>query len=217
MAYINNILDSFLARHIQCHYLHYVFIFVLFVMGLIFGALLVVFMHFTQSQELLFFIEQYFDRIIEHPSLLSDLNFTNYFYEHLIYLLILYGVGLSIIGMPLIFLFIFSKGLFMGFTIGFFVHHYGFSGLACSVLLLLPKNIVFIPLYLIASTLAMICSIYLIKRMTDRRFHKFTIKPFLRYSLAFVFFLCIAGIVSMIESSVNHLLVEQAIQFINLE
>ncbi len=42
-----------IAKHIETNQLSYLFILVLFLVGLIFGAVIVVSMHFTQKQDLL--------------------------------------------------------------------------------------------------------------------------------------------------------------------
>ena len=91
-----------IAKHIETNQLSYLFILVLFLVGLIFGAVIVVSMHFTQKQDLLFYLNQYFFRIDEQQILSNFELFKSALFSHLQYLIIFFLLGLSIIGLPII-------------------------------------------------------------------------------------------------------------------
>ncbi|WP_067836696.1 stage II sporulation protein M [Amphibacillus sediminis] len=174
------------SKHLENHHLSYFFILVLFLMGLIFGAIIVLTMHFTQKQDLLFYLNQYFGRIedsmIGSPFDLLKMSIVN----HIQYLAIFFVLGLSIIGLPAIWIMVFAKGTFIGFSVGFFVSQYGARGFAFVSAALLPQNFIIIPVYLLAGTLAMICSLYLLKRLTGRRLARMSFQPMLHYSSIFI-------------------------------
>lgn len=107
-----------IAKHIKTNQLSYLFILILFLVGLIFGAIIVVSMHFTQKQDLLFYLNQYFFRIDEQQILNNFELFKSALISHGQYLIIFFLLGLSIIGLPIIWVTIFVKGTFIGFRSG---------------------------------------------------------------------------------------------------
>jgi stage II sporulation protein M len=54
-------------------------------------------------------------------------------------------LGLFYPGIPFILLIIGIKGFFSGFTVGFFIHHYGFEGLMLVIFSFLPQSLIYIP------------------------------------------------------------------------
>lgn len=60
----------------------YVFLFVLFVIGIIFGASMVGSLSFLQKQDLLFFVEQYFQSITEQSRQFTFSELLNTFWTH---------------------------------------------------------------------------------------------------------------------------------------
>jgi len=59
--------------------------------------------------------------------------------------LAIWALGLYYPGIPFVMLIICIKGFFSGFTVGFFIHHYGFEGLMFVMLSFLPQSIIFVP------------------------------------------------------------------------
>src|SRR5690625_101698 len=137
-----------LGKHFQTNQLSYLFILILFLMGLIFGAIIVVTMHFTQKQDIIFYLNRYFEQMHEPLRFINHELFKSALYSHLQYLIIFFLLGLSIIGLPIIWSIVFVKGTFIGFSVGFFVYQYGFRGLLFICSALLPQNILIIPVYI---------------------------------------------------------------------
>ncbi|WP_017472246.1 stage II sporulation protein M [Amphibacillus jilinensis] len=202
-------------KHLQNHHLSYFFICILFLMGLIFGAIIVITMHFSQKQDLLFYFNQYISQIDRALASSHEL-FKTALLTHVQYLLIFFLLGLSIIGLPAIWIMIFVKGTFIGFSVGFFVNQYGIRGLLLSTAAILPQNLIVIPVYLLAGAIAMIFSSQLLKRLLARRLSRFTFQPFVQYCLIFIGFCFLSAIAALIESYVTTYLIEQATNYITL-
>jgi len=77
-------------------------------------------------------------------------------------LLAIWFLGLTVIGVPLILAVVFLRGYALGFTVGFLVHQKGWAGIIMSILSILPQNLVYIPLLIIWSVIAVNFSSYLI-------------------------------------------------------
>ncbi|MBM7542468.1 stage II sporulation protein M [Amphibacillus cookii] len=203
-------------KHLQNHHLSYFFICILFLMGLIFGAIIVITMHFSQKQDLLFYFNQYISQIDNHVLASSHELFKTALFTHVQYLLIFFLLGLSIIGLPAIWIMIFVKGTFIGFSVGFFVNQYGIRGLLLSAAAVLPQNLIVIPVYLLAGAIAMIFSSQLLKRLLAKRLSRFTFQPFVQYCLIFVGFCFLCAIAALIESYITTYLIEQVTNTITL-
>src|SRR5699024_12217023 len=72
------------------------------------------------------------------------------------YLILLFILGLTIIGLPAIWILIFSKGLVIGFSVGFIVNQLGWKGLLLAATSIAPQNLIIIPVYLFAASIAMV-------------------------------------------------------------
>lgn len=204
-----------IAKHIETNQLSYLFILVLFLVGLIFGAIIVVSMHFTQKQDLLFYLNQYFFRIDEQQILNNFELFKSALISHGQYLIIFFLLGLSIIGLPIIWVTIFVKGTFIGFSVGFFVYQYGFRGLLFISAAILPQNLIIIPVYLFGGTIAMIFSGQLLKKLSGRRFIRFTMEPVVQYLLVFVILFGFCLLAALIEGYFTSYFLSFARQLIN--
>lgn len=87
----------------------YVFLFVLFVIGVIFGANLVGNLNFLQQQDLLFFVENYF-QMLERPADQAIMDsFLNILYTHGKYMIFLFLFGFIICWSPHCMVFIIFK------------------------------------------------------------------------------------------------------------
>lgn len=202
------------AKHFQTHQLSYFFVSILFLMGLIFGAIIVVTMHFTQKQDLLFYLSQYFGRIDDQLIMANHELFKSALLSHLQYLAVFSILGLSIIGLPIIWIIVFVKGTFIGFSVGFFVNQYGFNGLLFISSAILPQNIIIIPVYLLAGTLAMIFSSQLLKKLSGRRLTRFTLEPVMQYLIVFIALFAFCFLAALIEAYITGYFLQYSTQLI---
>src|SRR5690606_4529411 len=88
---------------------------------------------------------------------------------HAKYLIILFLLGLSVIGLPLVWVLLYVKGLVIGFSVGFLVNQIGMKGLFLAAISIAPQNFVIIPVYIIAGTVSMIFSLGLLHKLFSRR------------------------------------------------
>src|SRR5690625_7341915 len=108
-------------EHIKEHMTIYVFMVILFLTGIIFGAIIVNSMNFVQKQDLFFYVDRFFGQIIDHRAIAQQEIFKSSLFYHMKYLLLLFILGLSVIGLPVVWILLFFKGLVVGFSVGFIV------------------------------------------------------------------------------------------------
>ena len=74
--------------------------------------------------------------------------FSKVFFHNIKYMGVIWILGISIIGLPVMLILLFLKGMVIGFTVGFLVNQMGWSGFLLSFVSVLPQNIFIIPVFL---------------------------------------------------------------------
>src|SRR5690625_6911377 len=118
------------------------------------------------------------EEAIENQTILMDS-----FLLHVKGLLLLFTLGLTVIGLPLVWILIFMKGLAIGFSVGFIVNQFGIKGLILASLSIAPQNLLIIPMYIIAGSLSMLFSLTLIGILFNQKLSPPIIQFFRRYVL----------------------------------
>jgi stage II sporulation protein M len=115
---------------------------ILFLMGIIFGVLAASVLEKEQQRDLLSFVSQGLhgevllqNSIYTRQTVLSNLQ-TVFF---------LFFMGISVIGVPLALLLVFTRGFILGFSTGFLFQTMGFKGLLLSITGVLPHNLIILP------------------------------------------------------------------------
>ncbi|WP_226034617.1 stage II sporulation protein M [Aquibacillus saliphilus] len=193
---------TLVADHFNNHAVIYFFMLVLFLIGIIFGAVIVNSMNFIQKQDLFFYLDRFFGQLMEGPILDRQEMLKSSFFYHLKYLLLLFILGLSVIGLPVIWILLFVKGLVVGFSVGFFVNQMGWHGLLFAAASIAPQNLLIIPIYLVAGSLAMIFSLTLLRKLFTRKLQQPILQPFLRYTTLYLSLILMIALAAIVESFV---------------
>ncbi|AKX94286.1 stage II sporulation protein M [Neomoorella thermoacetica] len=155
-------MERALTRHLKDNLGLYLLVGFFFLAGIITGTIAVNFLEPQQVSQL----GAYLDKVLsqfkgEGP------GFNQAAYQALLGALretgLIWFLGLTVIGIPLIIGLIFLKGLILGFTVGFLVQQKALQGMAFSFLALLPPNIIQIPALFIAAILGISFSIGLMR------------------------------------------------------
>lgn len=193
----------------------YLFMFILFLIGLIFGAIIVNSMNFIQKQDLYFYLEQFFGKVVEGAIIQEGQLFHTSFFYHLKYILMIFILGFSIIGIPVIWIFIFMKGIVIGFSVGFLVNQMGWYGFLLAAASIAPQNLLIIPAYLVAGSMAMILSLHLIRKLfATRLYHHMLKKAFTQYVTVYTGLIIVVFGASLIESFVSPFTMKLVVDFI---
>jgi stage II sporulation protein M len=203
-----------ITSHIREYSSIYLFVSILLLMGVIFGAIIVNSIHLNQKKDLLEYLNKFFGQVSQ-GGVGEPLNiFKQSYFSHLKYIALIWLLGISVIGLPVILILLFTKGIVVGFTVGFLVDQLGWQGFMLSFVSVLPQNLVVIPLYIIVSTIAVNCSMKLIRQhFVNRKSTSFL--PFLaRYTV--VFFMVGAGLIcaSLFEAFASPYLMKSVLELI---
>ena len=176
------------------------FVVILFILGVVFGTL---FVNYISDKDKLLLINQINDYTNSIKSLSSNIfglkSFVSAFKSNMIELLLLYVLGISIVGILLVILIIFFKGFTFGITLSSFILKYKLKGVGYSVIysiiLILPTFIC----YLFISFFSIYVSIKFIKAFLKKGTIDF--KYFLgKYLISFLISIILITFLSLIES-----------------
>jgi stage II sporulation protein M len=173
----NQTMKQFMKENVSL----YVFVSVLFVIGVVFGAVMVNALSLEQKQEMSRHLGSFFQEVNGGMEVDKGLSFQQSFGMHMKWILLIWLFGLSIIGLPLILILDFLKGVLIGFTVGYLIGQLSWKGMLFAFVSVAPQNLVIIPALLICSVSAIAFSIYMIKnRFIQRKGSMY--QPFMRYT-----------------------------------
>lgn len=156
-------LKSGLRHYLKEHLSLYIFVSVLFVMGVIFGALLVNALTLEQRQEMSQYLGSFLHLIHQGTEASGVETLKQTFASHLKWILLIWVLGLSVVGLPIILILDFLKGVLIGFAVGYMVAQLSWKGMLFAFVSIAPQNLIVIPAIIVCSVSAIAFSTFLIK------------------------------------------------------
>ncbi|WP_018922140.1 stage II sporulation protein M [Salsuginibacillus kocurii] len=151
--------------HIGANRTTYVFTTVLFLMGVVFGSVMVNSLGLSHKHDLLMYVQQFFTQMSEQRVASSTDIFYQSLSQNVIYTGFMALLGLSVVGAPFILLILFIKGMVIGFTVGFLVQQMEVDGFLLAMVSIFPQNMITVPFFLFISVWSLSLSIKLVKRL----------------------------------------------------
>ena len=151
-----------LKQHLKENRWQYLILMVLFLLGILIGSCQVVYLETGTRSHLRDMIDNYL-RAQQADLNNSFIILKAVFVNQVKTIFVIWFLGLTVIGLPLILGLIFVRGLSLGFTISFLIHEKAGAGIIMTLLSILPQNLVYIPLIIFWSVMAMNFSIYLLR------------------------------------------------------
>lgn len=153
---------AIIKQHIKKNNWHYILLILILVLGMILGYQKVYSLNGEVRSHLLDLINSYLLGGYK-GDYSGDLIFISAYIQQLKSILLIWFLGLTVIGIPLILGVIFFRGFSLGFTIGFLVQEKGTAGVIISILSILPQNLVYLPLIVAWGLVAINFSLYIVK------------------------------------------------------
>lgn len=132
----------------------YVFVAVLFLVGVLFGALMVNALSLEQQQDMARHLNHFFINVQDSNETMMQSSYWSIAGLHLKWIGLIWILGLSVIGLPGILILDFLKGVLIGFTVGYLVGQYSWTGLLFALVSIAPQNLVIIPMLMMCSVAA---------------------------------------------------------------
>ncbi|MCK8824756.1 stage II sporulation protein M [Fuchsiella alkaliacetigena] len=200
-------------RFIQRNFSILLFLVVIFISGVTFGSITVKMLNHTEKSELIHYLSSFFQGFQGEFVLQKDLLAQQAIFYNLKSIFILWILGVSMIGLPLIPIIIFLRGFVIGFAVGFLVEELAIKGLIFAISAMLPHNIIVIPVLIIAGVAAVAFALNLLKSKFSKRPLNF-VQYFFGYSTMMGLLGIILVVAALIESLLTPLVMELVINFI---
>jgi stage II sporulation protein M len=203
-----------LSQTIQLHMKNqkslYIFVTVLFMMGVIFGSVIVNTLDPTQKEGLLHYLGYFFQGLKQNSIADPQVAFQHSLGDHLKTVGLMWILGLSVIGIPLLLVFIFLKGLVIGFTVGFLVNQLSWEGMRFAFVSVVPQNLLIIPALIIVTVAGIDFSLALVRNRLIR--HRGTIYPqFVSFSILITGMVIVLLVSSVFEAYISPLMMKGSI------
>lgn len=174
-----------LNDHIKENFWLYVISLICIFTGMVLGVYTVKYMGEIYKTDLI----SYFQGFTEYLST-ENLNykgvFLNTIRSNIPFILFIWLLGMTMVGIPVILIIGIIKGYTLGFTISFIINSVGLKGIGIAIFGVIIQNIIYIPCMIIASVLAMEFSLNFLKERIDRRVKENIWIKMLSYSCSFL-------------------------------
>lgn len=197
-----------LRKHLSLQMPFYIFVIVLFLTGSLFGILLSGALSAEQQQVLASRLQSFLNMNSAHSMDLRTEMLHTFLFE-MKWIGLIWFVGLSVIGMPLIFMLDFAKGMLVGFTVGCLAGQFSWKSILIIMTSVVPQNLLIIPAIVAGSVASIIFSSYLLKHRFLNR-NGSLLRPFVQYSGLSLLLSIMMLAASYIETYVSPLLLHLA-------
>ena len=190
---IKNVIGEHIAKNRNA----YIFLLMAFILGVSAGAFTVNGLSTMQRDELSNYF-QGFLQLLNNQNMDSSELFSTAFMENLKLVGLLWILGVTIIGIPFIFIIMAVRGFITGFSSGFIISVLGFKGIIFSIFTMLPKEILIVPCLIAIGVNGINFSLWLARNKTTQNNTKDNLKgSFISYCFVAAFFssIILAGII----------------------
>lgn len=171
-------------------------LFILCMIGVIIGSLYIVILNEADKTLVKDYITEYLNNITK---LKAEETFLSMFLNQFLFILMIWLLGISVIGLPLILFFYFCKTFILGFSVSSFIFTKGFKGIFFGIGYVIPFQIIHMIIYLLLMNYALSLSLKLMYSFIKKK--EISFKPiFKKYCIVFLTALGMMIISTLLES-----------------
>lgn len=158
------------ADYIRANIVAYFFMTLIFVIGVVIGAMAVKTLPDEQKVELVGYLRVFFQGLAERSEGIGDtyVLLTSVVLNNIKIIGIMWLLGFTIVGIPFVLFMVCLRGFVIGFTVGFLVNEYVMKGLLFAIVAVLPHNFLAIPAILATGVAATTFSLMLVRRKRNK-------------------------------------------------
>ncbi|WP_366922425.1 stage II sporulation protein M [Metallumcola ferriviriculae] len=160
-------LKSRIGQYLQANLAVFILIVFIFAAGIISGALGINSLSQQQQLDLLNYVDTVLqgsgDWQVDSLGLAKTAVWSN-----IKLMLLIWFLGLTVVGIPVVGVVVFLRGAVLGFTVGFLVQEKAFAGVLLTILSVLPQNLIFVPALLLAAISSVAFSLQLLQGKFSR-------------------------------------------------
>lgn len=185
-----------------------ILILAIFIIGLVVGSLFVNFITKDDKTLLINQVETYFSSVKSLDKKVFGINaFTPNLINNELQIFLIFALGLSILGIPVVILIMFFKGFMLGVTLATFILKYQLLGVLPSLLYIFPCFIIYIIIYTLISFFTVSTSLKFLKAIIKK--DNLSFKKFLgKYLLCFLICLVLIIINTLLDAFLTPILLK---------
>ena len=185
-----------------------ILILAIFIIGLVVGSLFVNFITKDDKTLLINQVETYFSSVKSLDKKVFGINaFTPNLINNELQIFLIFALGLSILGIPVVILIMFFKGFMLGVTLATFILKYQLLGVLPSLLYIFPCFIIYIIICILISFFAVSTSLKFLKAIIKK--DNLSFKKFLgKYLLCFLICLVLIIINTLLDAFLTPILLK---------
>ncbi len=168
-------------NHIRRNLLLYIIVLFSFLVGIATGAFTVSSLSDLEKEELISFLDNFFS-ILGNQEINASMVFKQSLINNIQTLALIWILGITIIGIPVILFIIGVRGFVIGFTVGFLINEFGIKGLFFVLTGILPQNLIMIPILIAIGVIGINYSILIIKNRRKTNIPERRGSPFIMYT-----------------------------------
>jgi stage II sporulation protein M len=190
----------------------YLFLLLIFIIGVIFGSIFITILDDQDKTSVLNQIGNFFSQI-KSNKINFITAFKNSITSNLIYIALVFILGISIIGIPIVIIMLFLKGFMLGFSVASIIAKYKILGLLGAVTYIFPHIILSVIVIFVISYYALKISYSIFKAVIDKKTINFS-EIINRYSVVMLIGVIAMVISSLIEAFVSPYIMKLFTMFI---
>ncbi len=157
-----------LRKNIRINKNLFIFLLVIVIIGLISGSLFVTILGADDKTVVIEYMKDFFNNV-QTEKLNYDTSLINTLIFTVGFALIVWILGISVIGFFIVIFMLFMKAFILGFSISSIISCYGIKGLILSIIYVFPHHIINILVFIILAAYALIISFKLIQCLTGKK------------------------------------------------
>ena len=176
-----------------------IFVISILILGVIFGAIFLNVININDQKLVIDKIKTFIDSI-NNNIFNSIIAFKNSISINLIYIIIIWLLGMTLIGIPINIFLLFIKSFILGFSISSFIITYSYKGLVLSAIYLLLGEIINILVIIILTIFSILFSIKLFKVIFKKNNNNEILKFIKSYGMIFLIGIVLSFLSSLCEA-----------------
>lgn len=189
-----------------------IFLFGLFLIGLIVGSLFITILSKTDQALVKEYIKEFINQMGQKKLNYFD-AFKNSLLSNLSFIIIAWLLGLSVIGIPIVIFMYFSKAFILGFSLSSFILQYKIKGLMISIFYFFPHHLLNIIAYTLLTMYSLKISSLLIHSVIKKKNINF--KPIMnRYLIVLAVSIGMIFVASLYECFIVPFILQKIIRFL---
>ncbi len=187
-----------------------IFLIIICIIGIITGSIFMTILNSSDKDSILLSLE---DFITGYSSLNPEKDLINNFIINIMYVLAIWILGISIIGLPIVIFILFFKAFLLSFTISSFIMKYKLKGILLGIIYNIPHQVINLVVYMYLGVYSIKLSSFIIEALIHKKSINFK-NVTNRYLLVLIVSIIILIITTLYETYIMPILLKKIVNMI---